>query len=144
MKLATSTGDPASLGVLLADVDHFKAINDTRGHLEGDRVLAAIAELLADTLVSTPRAALYRYGGEEFAVLVPGIDGPEFARLAEALRDAVDRGGAGLVPREVSISLGAALWRQASETPEAALQRADEALYAAKNNGRNRVHLSDP
>ena len=130
------------LGVLLADVDHFKAINDQRGHLEGDRVLMAVASTLQRALQSEAergRAKLYRYGGEEFAVLVSGRDPAQLGLLAEALRSAIAAGGDGLGPGEVTISVGVAAWWQGSEAPEAALQRADEALYEAKRGGRNRV-----
>lgn len=141
-KLATPRGEPAVLGVLLADVDHFKGINDTRGHLEGDRVLVAIADVLASSLAADASATLYRYGGEEFAVLVSGRNASQLGLLAEALRSAVANGGSGLAPGEVGISIGAAAWQQGSETPESALQRADEALYAAKDAGRNRVWVA--
>jgi len=138
-RLTTARGEVAVLGVLLADIDHFKAINDTRGHLEGDRVLVAIADVLTRSLASDPAATLYRYGGEEFAVLVSGRDVRQLALLAEALRSAVANGGSGVAPGEVSISIGAAAWSQGRESPESALQRADTALYAAKGAGRNRV-----
>ncbi len=134
------------LGVLLADIDHFKAINDQRGHLEGDRVLMAVACVLQRALQhesARGRTKLYRYGGEEFAVLVSGRDAAQLGLLAEALRGAVAAGGEGIDPGEVTISVGAAAWWQGSEAPEAALQRADEALYAAKRGGRNRVVVAD-
>ena len=136
----------AALGVLLVDVDHFKAVNDSRGHLEGDRVLAALAAALERGLAAHApegQATLYRYGGEEFAVLVHDrLPGP-LGLLAEALRSAVAAGGGGLAPGEVTVSIGAAAWRGGGETPEAALQRADDALYAAKRGGRNRVVVSE-
>mgnify|MGYP002778090303 FL=1 len=144
-RLAEPRAEPESLGVLLADVDHFKAINDEHGHLEGDRVLVAIAEALDRTLQSATdrgRAALYRYGGEEFAVLVHGRSAAQLGLLAEALRSAVAAGAPGLAPGSVTISIGAAAWLQGAEAPEAALQRADESLYDAKRAGRNRVIVS--
>jgi diguanylate cyclase (GGDEF)-like protein len=142
VKLGVPRGEPESLGVLLADVDHFKAINDQRGHLEGDRVLAAVAEVLDRALQAAAhgaRARLYRYGGEEFAVLVSGRDARQLGLLGEALRSAVAAGGGGLPPGEVTVSVGAAAWQQGQEAAEAALQRADDALYAAKRGGRDRV-----
>ena len=138
--------EPTQLGVLLADVDHFKAINDQRGHLEGDRVLMAVAATLQRALHSEAergRAKLYRYGGEEFAVLLSGRDAAQLALLADALRSAVAAGGDGFAPGEVTISIGVAAWWQGAEAPEAALQRADEALYAAKRGGRNRVVVAE-
>lgn len=145
-RLAPRT-EATRLGVLLADIDHFKAINDHRGHLEGDRVLVAVAGALQRAIqpeAERGRAKLYRYGGEEFAVLVSGRDAGQLGLLAEALRSAVAAGGDGLAPGEVTISVGVAAWWQGAEAPEAALQRADEALYAAKRDGRDRVVVSDP
>jgi diguanylate cyclase (GGDEF)-like protein len=145
-RLDASTGEPEPLGVMLADVDHFKAINDQRGHLEGDRVLAAVAETLGRALqieADSGRASLYRYGGEEFAVLVRGRDAAPLGLLAEALRTTVAAGGPGLAPGEVSISIGVAAWTRGQEAPEAALQRADDALYAAKRGGRDRVQMAE-
>ena len=144
-KLATPRDDAVSLGVLLADIDHFKAINDSRGHLEGDRVLTATAEILTRALHAdtySGRATLYRYGGEEFAVLVRGRTVNQLGLLAEALRSAVAAGGNGVEPGEVTMSIGASVWRQGAESPEEALRRADEALYEAKRAGRNRVQVS--
>lgn len=141
-RLSLARQDPQAMGVLLADIDHFKAINDQRGHLEGDRVLVAVAGALERTLQAATnggRSTLYRYGGEEFAVLVSGRDGRQLGLLAEALRSAVAAGGPGLASGEVSISVGAAAWRHGDEPVEAALQRADDALYAAKRGGRDRV-----
>lgn len=138
----TPRAEATRLGVLLMDIDHFKAINDQRGHLEGDRVLVAVAATLQRALqseVERGRVRLYRYGGEEFAVLVSGRDAAQLGLLAEALRSAVAAGGDGLGSGEVTVSIGAAAWWQGSDAPAAALQRADEALYAAKRGGRNRV-----
>ncbi|GAB3732086.1 hypothetical protein GCM10028794_08850 [Silanimonas algicola] len=135
-------GPPSRLGVLLADIDHFKGINDQRGHLEGDRVLVAVAALLQRALHSASwggRATLYRFGGEEFAVLAGEHDEGRLRVLAETLRCAVAAGGEGLAPGTVTVSIGAAAWWQGAEAPEAALQRADDALYEAKRGGRNRV-----
>jgi diguanylate cyclase (GGDEF)-like protein len=143
---AAPRGEATRLGVLLMDIDHFKAINDQRGHLEGDRVLVAVASTLQRALQSEAergRAKLYRYGGEEFAVLVSGRDAAQLALLAEALRSAIVAGGDGLGPGEVTISIGVAAWWQGAETPEAALHRADDALYAAKRGGRNRVVVAE-
>lgn len=143
---ARPRAEATRVGVLLVDIDHFKAINDQRGHLEGDRVLVAVADALQRALqseVQRGRAKLYRYGGEEFAVLVSGCDPAQLERLAGALRGAIAGGGDGLAPGEVTISVGAAAWWQGSEAPESALQRADEALYEAKRGGRDRVVLAD-
>lgn len=119
---------------LLIDVDHFKTINDQRGHLVGDQVITAVAATLRRALEGS--AALYRYGGEEFALM---IDTDEAAGVAigERLREAVAAEDfAGL---QITVSIGVATWRVRDGSVAATLSRADEALYAAKAAGRNRV-----
>jgi diguanylate cyclase (GGDEF)-like protein len=123
---------------LLIDIDHFKAINDQHGHLVGDRVITEVAAALGRELdAGTP---LFRYGGEEFAVLLvnaaPGV-GAELAERLRARIAAVDFQGVG-----VTVSIGVAEWQGAARDGVAtALDRADRALYAAKRAGRNRVVL---
>jgi diguanylate cyclase (GGDEF)-like protein len=120
---------------LLADIDHFKSINDTHGHLVGDRIITQVAATLVRELdAGTP---LYRHGGEEFAMVVQGADEAMGAALAERLRAAVASGDYQGPP--VSISIGVAEWRHGHGTLEAAIGQADKALYAAKRAGRNRV-----
>ena len=120
---------------LLADIDHFKAINDTHGHLVGDRIITQVAATLVRELdAGTP---LYRYGGEEFAIVLAGCDEAMGAALAERLRAAVATGDyQGPV---VTVSIGVAEWRHGHGTLEAAIGQADKALYSAKRAGRNRV-----
>ena len=131
----------APFAVLLLDLDRFKRINDTFGHLAGDAVLREVATTLAEQL--EPGMVLGRYGGEEFAILLPRC--PELAqvkRVAERLRVAVE---ARLVKSptsdellEVTVSIGLTLARR-GEGIEALLNRADECLYRAKMAGRNCV-----
>jgi len=123
---------------LLADIDHFKSINDQHGHLVGDRVITQVAAALMRALPSgTP---LYRYGGEEFAVMLDGEGEAEGGLLAERLRLAVqDADYQGVA---VTLSIGVAEWRIGEGTVDAALGRADHALYDAKRAGRNRVVLA--
>lgn len=119
---------------LLIDVDHFKAVNDQRGHLVGDHVIATVAATLRRALAGG--AALYRYGGEEFALMID-IDEAEGLALGERLRAAVaSEDFAGL---SITVSIGVATWRVRDGSVAAALSRADQALYAAKAGGRNRV-----
>jgi len=125
------------LGVLLIDVDHFKAINDRHGHLEGDRMLVAVAALL-ERVIPPQEGRVYRYGGEEFAVLTEGRGPRELLLLGEALRAAVAAGGEGLEPGMVTVSIGVADWPQ-GQPPEAAVACADAALYKAKRSGRDSV-----
>uniref|UniRef100_I2PXK6 diguanylate cyclase n=1 Tax=Desulfovibrio sp. U5L TaxID=596152 RepID=I2PXK6_9BACT len=123
------------LSVVLLDIDRFKAINDTHGHAAGDAVLVELAARLRGGLRQVDRLA--RYGGEEFVVVAPGIDGPGAYDLAERLRLAVgDKDFAGV--GRVTASFGVA-GHVPGEEPEAMLRRADEALYRAKNGGRNKV-----
>ena len=131
------------MGVVLADLDHFKHINDTFGHLAGDAVLRQAAGRMRDVL--RPYDTVGRYGGEEFLAVFPGCDGEAAAGLAERLRrciadEPIGAEGA-LVP--VTISLGAAAWDGAKDADaNGLLCAADVALYQAKAGGRNRVMLA--
>ncbi len=125
----------APLALLVIDVDHFKRVNDEHGHVTGDRVLQRVADQLRRALQRPQQAC--RYGGEEFAILLPRTDLARACEIAEALRRdvAADR-------REpaVSISIGVACTAGARHAdPRALFRAADEALYAAKRGGRNRV-----
>ena len=122
--------------VAVCDIDEFKTINDLHGHAEGDRVLREVADVLRAQHAA--RGRLARYGGEEFVLLFPGIGTDEAVLQCEYLRQAI----AGLptgVPVTVSIGVAAG---GPGIRPEQALERADEALYAAKRGGRNRVVAS--
>jgi two-component system cell cycle response regulator len=129
--------------VLIFDIDHFKDINDTFGHDAGDDVLMDFAERLKQGVRGIDLVA--RYGGEEFMLVMPETDA-EFARgVAERLRKDVEqtpfkaRSGSRI---PVTVSIGIAEWRGASDTAEALIRRADKALYSAKTMGRNRVVAS--
>ena len=131
-------------GVLFIDADHFKSVNDRFGHQVGDRVLVAISDVLKAGL--RPGDAVGRYGGEEFVVLVAGA-GPEAARLvAERLRCAVESIEPPRGLERVTVSVGTAVFdpRDAGDTAQAVMRRADVALYAAKAAGRNRVEMYSP
>jgi two-component system, cell cycle response regulator len=123
-------GHPLSIAVL--DLDHFKRINDTHGHKTGDQVLVAAAHALATHLRAEDQ--LGRLGGEEFLVLLPDTDAGAAVHVAEKLRLEV---AAAPTPVDVTVSVGLATWD--GEAAEDLLQRADEALYAAKDAGRDRV-----
>jgi diguanylate cyclase (GGDEF)-like protein len=126
------------LAALMIDVDHFKRFNDHHGHLEGDRVLIEVAALLR-TELNTPVEILARYGGEEFTLLLPGATLEAAARRAELLRDTVERARAG-----VTVSVGVAVaWPSGAELPSSLMRSADQALYEAKRQGRNRVVCAD-
>lgn len=127
------------VSVLMIDLDHFKAVNDTHGHAAGDETLKTLVALCHDTLREGD--ILARYGGEEFCVLLPETDPSTAAAVAERLRQAVAaarvQGPEALFA--VTASIGVAAWRDDDASIETALDRADHALYQAKRGGRNRV-----
>jgi diguanylate cyclase (GGDEF)-like protein len=128
--------------MLLIDIDHFKAFNDTYGHQAGDACLLVVADLLAEhTRLGTDIAA--RFGGEEFAVLMPGASLSRAVAVGERLREAVESLSVPLdgASCSVRISVGCASLVADSQSPPACLiTAADEALYCAKRTGRNRTH----
>jgi diguanylate cyclase (GGDEF)-like protein len=123
-----ATGAKPRITIALLDVDHFKAFNDARGHQDGDRLLKEAGAAWRAHL--RPGDRLARYGGEEFAVLLPGCDEPCAAIVIERLRAAM--------PAGQTCSAGIAQW-DGEEEAGALVARADAALYAAKQAGRNRV-----
>jgi diguanylate cyclase (GGDEF)-like protein len=126
------------IGILLLDVDHFKAVNDQLGHDAGDRVLQDVARLLGETTRATD--VFGRWGGEEFILICPHLPADSLVTLAEKIRLRVSDHvfEAGPSPLHLSMSIGATL-AMASESIDEVLKRADLALYEAKNTGRNQV-----
>lgn len=133
---------PEPLGAIMMDVDHFKSINDTYGHATGDEVLRSIGEVLNTRTRKEDIVA--RYGGEEFTILTPGVGHDGTYQLAERLRRTIEglsiRGRAG--PIRVTCSFGISYFDP--DSPDTLLQRADVALYAAKQRGRNCVMVYEP
>jgi len=129
-----------ALSFVMCDVDHFKRVNDTYGHAVGDRVLEAVAGAIASQCRQTDLPA--RYGGEEFAIIVPDEAVLGAARLAERCRRAVEAVDAHAqdMRGRVTASFGVAD-AVGADSPEAVVERADEALYLAKDRGRNRVEF---
>jgi len=133
------------LSLVMADVDFFKRYNDTYGHQPGDLCLSSVAKAIRSQL-KRPADLAARYGGEEFAAILPGT-GPEGARhVAELIRDAVERLGlphaASSAADHVTISVGvASVIPRDGALPDELIRRADEALYRAKKEGRNRTVL---
>lgn len=128
-----------ALCVLLCDVDHFKAVNDTHGHEAGDRVLQHVARLLAETVRAND--AVGRWGGEEFLALLPDTELTAAAQVAQRLRLAVaDAVFEGSTPLRLSVTIGVARLR-AGESVERFIARADAGLYRGKVGGRNRVEV---
>lgn len=135
----------APVALAMIDIDYFKPYNDHYGHAAGDDALRRVAQTLAETARPLGRAG--RMGGEEFAVIVTGLDGNELARLAERLRAGVQRLGIqhhhGTSAGVVTISVGVALLRGTDVETSALFEAADAALYQAKAAGRNRVVIHD-
>ncbi|MHB1500710.1 MAG: GGDEF domain-containing protein [Candidatus Dormibacteria bacterium] len=134
----------ANLSVLMLDLDHFKSVNDSHGHLAGDAVLRAVSNLVVDTIRKSDLAA--RYGGEEFVVVMSNTGREEAQLVAEKIRQAV----AGLsveleqgVTVEVTISIGGVSFPEGTRGARNLLDLADRALYQAKRDGRNRVEFLD-
>lgn len=132
------------LGLLLIDLDHFKNVNDTYGHLAGDECLRWLGRSLSESL-TVPGTLLARFGGEEFVAVVPDVEGDRLLHLAELVRvricsEPVRYAGNNI---GISASIGAFVLRPGTGMGvDEALHRADDALYAAKDAGRNRVHAA--
>ncbi len=139
---ANQSNDPAAAHVLvLMDLDHFKRINDEHGHPAGDAVLRDFAAALRSGLRAND--ALFRIGGEEFVLLMPGVS-PDFAaQRVRALREIVARWHLGALPGAVTFSAGVAAGNPATTALELTLAAADAALYRAKGQGRNRTCVAD-
>jgi diguanylate cyclase (GGDEF)-like protein len=138
LQIRRSETDGSPLSLIMFDIDDFKAVNDTYGHLAGDRVLKSIC----DTVRAHIRQQDYfgRWGGEEFNVLILG--GPESAfQVAEKIRGMIEEGDHG-IPRGVTVSLGLATFCKGDHV-EDLVRRADEKLYLAKRRGKNRVERAD-
>ncbi len=141
-------GLSSECSLLLADLDRFKSINDTHGHPAGDEVLRVVAQLLREhvgRMRAGERSVLARYGGEELAVLLPGVGLAGALRLADEIRLAVEQR---VIPFQnkslgVTISIGAASCPRHAMTPADIISAADQALYRAKSAGRNRVCQPD-
>ncbi|WP_338056048.1 GGDEF domain-containing protein [Thermanaerosceptrum fracticalcis] len=124
--------------VIFLDVDYFKAYNDTYGHVAGDVVLQKTAEIIKNSIRSVDIAG--RYGGEEFVIILPGTEKEGAAKVANRIRKSIET-----YPfpyRQVTASLGIALAKN-NDSVDSLLERADQALYQAKRQGKNRFYL-DP
>lgn len=132
------------LSVMMMDIDHFKKVNDTHGHAVGDRVLREFAQRIARNIRGVDLAS--RYGGEEFVVMMPETPIDWAKMIAERLREEVASTGFAVLGKgemvDVTVSIGVAASADES-TPQTLLEAADDALYAAKDSGRNRVVLSE-
>jgi len=138
IELAQRLEDPNPLSVLMVDVDHFKQINDHYGHNMGDNVLRALVERVNSTIRSSD--ILFRYGGEEFTIILNNTDPEGALLLAERVREAVEEMIYVYEDTSLSftVSIGVASLRD-GDTPSVLLERSDKALYIAKGCGRNKV-----
>jgi diguanylate cyclase (GGDEF)-like protein len=132
--------DEKPISLLMLDLDNFKVLNDRFGHIAGDRILATIARILRGQF--RPRDILVRYGGDEFAVLLPNVNGPDASVIAERVREAVSGHDMALDGHtgdlNVAVSIGVAELVPGQSLDEI-LKSADEAMYRAKGAGRNAV-----
>jgi two-component system, cell cycle response regulator len=139
-EIARAQREGCSVCIIMIDVDHFKDVNDTHGHLAGDAALREVSTRLASCV--RPYDAIGRYGGEEFLVVLSGCSAANAVRLADRLREEVCISPIILneAQLEVTISLGVAIWSPAEcGDVQALIRGADAALYRAKREGRNRV-----
>ena len=126
-----------TFALLVIDIDHFKLINDTFGHQKGDEVLRLLGDIFHDTVRSCDYVA--RYGGEEFIVMLPEVGAAGAREVAERIRERVARESINRKGDRITVSIGMAMFAEHGSTTELIFQQADQALYAAKAAGRNRV-----
>jgi diguanylate cyclase (GGDEF)-like protein len=131
------------LSLLMLDVDRFKAVNDRYGHDAGDRVLQHVALKLIEIVREIDMVA--RMGGEEFSLLLPNTGAENAVKLAERVRLAIERGSCQIQDQSinVTVSIGVASYSKDTSSLEAILRHADDSMYQAKNQGRNRVVVLD-
>jgi diguanylate cyclase (GGDEF)-like protein len=134
--------DGASTALAMLDLDHFKTVNDTHGHQAGDELLRTVAATIQQHL--RPRDAVYRYGGEEFCIVMPGTTESEAVDIADRLREAIAADAVEVGPDQLPLAITASLGVAATASSDAAtlVQQADAALYAAKGLGRNQVQAA--
>ena len=121
--------------LIFIDIDNFKKYNDTHGHQEGDRTLREVTQSIEGSLRDYDRIHIYRYGGEEFVVIIPETTTSEAYAIAERVRRNVKRATG------VTISLGISHCTETSDSPDSLLEDADRALFQAKGKGRDKVQI---
>jgi diguanylate cyclase (GGDEF)-like protein len=140
-EVAFGRREDSRFAVAMLDIDHFKKFNDTYGHAGGDEALRAVAKILRDSCRSTDVVA--RYGGEEFALILPGVMSARATDLLERFRRVIAVKPIHMPnrpqPASVTVSIGVAIWPDDGETPTEILRCADQRLYQAKEQGRDRV-----
>ncbi len=146
-ELARRDRAPEPLTLVMLDIDHFKQFNDNFGHQAGDTVLKELSQILSLQCRCDATDICCRYGGEEFAIVMPGLTALHAETTTERLRSAIEQHAFSIKSRsadiKVTVSLGVAcISDDVVITPEALIKKADEALYLSKKNGRNRVTFS--
>ena len=136
IEIAAASASGRALGLVVIDLDHFKAINDTHGHAEGDRILQAVAARLTSAIRATDIAA--RLGGEEFVLILPGAGPAHALETAERARTAIAEVSAS--GRTLTATAGVATYPENSQHAGRLLELADAAMYSAKKAGRDRCH----
>jgi diguanylate cyclase (GGDEF)-like protein len=139
---AQAATERSPLSLLMLDLDHFKQVNDQRGHAVGDQVLANVGAVMKGAMRSRDFAG--RNGGEEFAILLPNTEIPVALRIAERVRAAIAEMSLPGIDVGVTVSVGVAGYPEHASTPDRLARLADAALYLAKRQGRNRVELAEP
>jgi diguanylate cyclase (GGDEF)-like protein len=139
---AQAAAERSPLALLMLDLDHFKQVNDQRGHAVGDQVLANVGAVMRGAMRSRDFAG--RNGGEEFAILLPDTETPVALRIAERVRAAIAEMSLPGTDVTVTVSVGVAGYPEHASTPDRLARLADAALYLAKREGRNRVELAEP
>jgi diguanylate cyclase (GGDEF)-like protein/PAS domain S-box-containing protein len=135
VEFAAASRQSEPLACVMVDIDQFKQVNDTHGHVLGDEVIRRVADVLGSGLRDTDSVG--RYGGEEFCIFLSGADAAAAAAVAERLRSKIDSPGFARVP--ITVSFGVSSSSFGAETLAELIDQADEALYASKHAGRNRV-----
>lgn len=141
MALAALSDGQQNFCVIAIDIDHFKKVNDTWGHDVGDLILKSLSQAIR--VCSRDEDLLCRSGGEEFLIILPGTSLSAGHHVAERLRSYVDSQQDLPGPGHITISTGVACWTPGQGSVDAVLKRADELLYRAKSNGRNRVEVAE-
>ncbi len=134
------------LACIMCDIDHFKGFNDQYGHVVGDKVLEKVAEILRACL--SDKELICRYGGEEFCIIIPGIDDTEAIERAQQMRKAIEEAAGSTIRitsgANITASFGVSCVSMGARESSDLLNQADKAMYASKQGGRNRVTLWDP
>lgn len=129
-----------SLSLIMADIDHFKLLNDTHGHQAGDMMLINVARIIKESIRSIDVAS--RYGGEEFAIILPGTEIHEALIVAERIRENIEKSIVSYNDKELNVTISIGVTQYDSDRDRAKntlIERADKALYSSKRNGRNIV-----